>query len=265
MTPFDDGGDPCTRDADCKDALFCNGDEVCLPSNPRANRRGCVRPVPSRSCGDGFSCNERNQTCECVGVDADGDGHAAIGCGDDCDDNNANRFPGNPEVCDGDDEDCNDDSFGGLDTASDADGDGFVSSLCCSGPGRCGSDCDDSVAISYPRAIELCDGRDNDCDGVVDDGVDVMLYPDTDRDGYGSSASGAGRLGCPGTPGFSVLGNDCDDRNAGMVPGAFRCESTGQLTGSLLLCDSATGTYLKLACAAQGLCYPQPNSTGICR
>jgi len=32
-------------------------------------------------------------------------------------------------------------------------------------------DCDDTDATSYPEAPELCDGRDNDCDGTIDDGV----------------------------------------------------------------------------------------------
>src|SRR5512143_1962870 len=42
-------------------------------------------------------------------TDADGDGHGAISCGgDDCDDADANRYPGNAEVCDaaGVDDDC---------------------------------------------------------------------------------------------------------------------------------------------------------------
>lgn len=39
--------------------------------------------------------------------DADGDGHRASSCGgDDCDDADASRFPGAPEVCDGVDSNC---------------------------------------------------------------------------------------------------------------------------------------------------------------
>jgi len=56
--------------------------------------------------------------CAGAGGDADGDGHSSIACGgDDCDDDDANRFPGNLEICDGDhhDEDCDTMSFGGLD------------------------------------------------------------------------------------------------------------------------------------------------------
>jgi hypothetical protein len=51
----------------------------------------------------------------------------------------------------------------------DLDGDGYGSppdTACGTGPEL---DCDDSLATVYPGAIELCDGRDNDCDHVVDD------------------------------------------------------------------------------------------------
>ena len=58
-------------------------------------------------------------------------------------------------------------------------------------------DCDDLDARSYPGADEICDGRDNDCDGEV---------PDAEAD-----ADGDGILGC---------GGDCDDGNAAVHPGA---------------------------------------------
>ena len=44
-------------------------------------------------------------------------------------------------------------------TAIDQDGDGVDASL----------DCDDTDALRYPGAIEVCDGIDNDCNDVVDD------------------------------------------------------------------------------------------------
>jgi hypothetical protein len=37
-------------------------------------------------------------------------------------------------------------------------------------PGACGDDCDDRNAAAFPGGNEICDGADNDCNGVVDDG-----------------------------------------------------------------------------------------------
>lgn len=37
-------------------------------------------------------------------------------------------------------------------------------------PGSCGDDCDDQSAQSHPGGLETCDGVDNDCNGVTDDG-----------------------------------------------------------------------------------------------
>lgn len=36
-------------------------------------------------------------------------------------------------------------------------------------PGSCGDDCDDTSALAFPGGKELCDGVDNDCNGVIDD------------------------------------------------------------------------------------------------
>ncbi len=38
-------------------------------------------------------------------------------------------------------------------------------------PGSCGDDCDDTSELAYPGATEVCDGVDNDCNTIVDDGA----------------------------------------------------------------------------------------------
>ena len=37
------------------------------------------------------------------------------------------------------------------------------------------SDCDDNDAASYPGAAEICDGKDNNCDGQIDEGVQSLI------------------------------------------------------------------------------------------
>ena len=57
----------------------------------------------------------------------------------------------------------------GTPSAGDIDMDGFTTDE---------GDCDDLDNAIYPGAEEICDGKDNDCNGVVDDGYD------DDGDGY---------------------------------------------------------------------------------
>ncbi len=65
-------------------------------------------------------------------------------------------------------------------------------------------------AIARSVTDEVCDGFDNDCDGVVDDGFDV------DVDGYTICGT------VPGMPGHTDRGRvDCDDAAAAVHPGAM--------------------------------------------
>lgn len=41
-------------------------------------------------------------------------------------------------------------------------------------PGACGNDCDDTNPAAFPGGLEVCDGADNDCDGVIDNGSDYL-------------------------------------------------------------------------------------------
>ncbi len=63
----------------------------------------------------------------------------------------------------------------GVSVCSDVDNDGFNSADC---PVNPGTDCDDGDDTVFPGATELCDGKDNDCDGMIDEG-----FTDTDNDG----------------------------------------------------------------------------------
>ena len=111
-----DAAEQCTRDSECNDRSFCNGVERCQPGTSGADARGCVadrNPV----CRAGQFCNEETDRCvaETACPDRDGDGARAMYCGgDDCDDNDPNRYPGNIERWDNrnHDEDCDDSTSG---------------------------------------------------------------------------------------------------------------------------------------------------------
>ena len=68
----------------------------------------------------------------------------------------------------------------------DCDGDGVFSDV----------DCNDNDPNNFQGNVEICDGQDNDCDGLIDEGLD------NDNDGFSS---------CEG---------DCDDNNPNIFPGA---------------------------------------------
>ena len=99
----------CHINTDCDDGVWCNGVETCASGQ-------CQPGVPR--CSRGNQCFEETRSCTTSCEDNDSDGFAAIHCGgNDCDDNDANRSPGNLEVCDaqGIDEDCNPRTVGDLD------------------------------------------------------------------------------------------------------------------------------------------------------
>ncbi len=266
--PRDAAGNPipCTTDAQCQDGNFCDGSEQCMPGAANTNECGCLYAVPASPCRANEECLEESARCVEVctegGPDADGDGHRAASCGgDDCDDADAARFPGNVEVCDVGvlDEDCNPTTFGDRDD----DRDGFIDSRCCNDePGSgsyCGNDCADNLAEVHPGLAEVCNGLDDNCNADVDEAVTVAVYPDADGDGHGA---GAALDACADSAGYSPLGNDCDDTNAALLPGAMRCTGVG--LSKVEICG-ADGAWTETFCGANEECIAQPNGTGVCQ
>jgi hypothetical protein len=111
------------------------------------------------------------------------------------------------------------DDEGGIDrsAACDWDGDLHASVLC---PG--GDDCDDADATVHPGAVEVCNDRDDDCDGEL---VAIpSWHPDVDGDGYGDAAHPVAE--CDAPTGHVLDGGDCDDANPDVSPAAGeRCDN----------------------------------------
>jgi hypothetical protein len=146
----------------------------------------------------------------------------------DCFDNNNTLNPGIAEICDGIDNNCDGQIDEGLTLFTwyrDSDGDGkgnpSVSVQNCGQPsGYVGNsdDCDDEDNAVYTGAAEVCDGKDNDCDGTIDDGVLNTYYRDADGDGFGLTNSTTQACSLPA--GYSASDGDCDDTKANVYPGA---------------------------------------------
>ena len=227
-TPDSGPSDVCELDSECDDGLFCSGVERCDPGSRTADENGCV--TGSSPCPGGQACDEATEACEAVDceqeADHDGDGEPSVACGgNDCDDNDARRAPGNPEICDADDvdEDCDPNTFGD----TDADGDGSISAECCNRNGgsmTCGDDCDDGEPNIHPQATEACDGFDNDCDGNTDEMVRIVCYEDADRDGFAALGANTELVcSCPdGRTSTAPEGAeiDCNDLSSTQSPGA---------------------------------------------
>ena len=128
----------------------------------------------------------------------------------DCDDEDPEINPYVTEVCDGIDNNCNDE----VDEGFDGDGDGYTS---------CGGDCDDERASVSPGAEEVCDQEDNDCDEEIDEGVALTLYRDIDNDGFGDPDAAIAACEAPG--GYVDNGGDCDDTAPSTYPGAAASDS----------------------------------------
>jgi MYXO-CTERM domain-containing protein len=224
----DDGdGDPDATDCDDADpAIYTGAVEVCdgvdqdcdtfiddgfdLDADGVTTCAGdCDDADPSIHTGAVEICDGMDQDCDTIideGFDSDADG--VTSCGGDCDDGEPTTYPSAPESCDTVDSDCDSslvDEFSDFDT----DGDPDCTDLDDDADGDPdGTDCNDADASIFTGAVEVCDGVDQDCDGVIDDGFDL------DADGVTTCAgdcddtdplvhAGASEL-CDG------LDNDCD-------------------------------------------------------
>ena len=151
---------------------------------------------------------------------------AAIG--GDCDDENPAVHPDATEVCNDIDDNCDGiiDELLRVTLYPDLDGDGWGADgeafEGCTGTdatvGAAG-DCDDDDPEVNPDAIEVCNGIDDNCDGVVDEDLLVTVWADEDGDGYGDDSDVY--MGCDGEDGAAMEGGDCNDLDPDVNPGEF--------------------------------------------
>ena len=157
----------------------------------------------------------------------------------DCDDTNPNRNPSAVEICDNLDNDCDgavDDQDSDIDPANqsvwypDTDGDTYgdpdnpVSR--CNQPATTvtnSDDCDDTRPMINPLGTEICNGLDDQCDGLIDDDDPALdqstlntFYEDFDGDGLGNPLVSIDQ--CAPVAGYVPNPDDCNDDD-GLIRG----------------------------------------------
>ncbi len=247
-----DGGDSCYEDLDGdgygSGTTVISPDLVCTDSGEALVDTDCddtdlsAYPGAAETAADGV-----DQDCDGGDLcyeDLDGDTYGSSGtvssvdlvCTDsgealvdsDCDDSDAAQYPGAPESCNDEDDDCDGtvDGPGSVDASSwyaDADGDGYGnasdSELACDAPSGFvadATDCDDADSSINPGVTEAVgDGVDQDCDGSE------TCYEDADLDGHGSTITLASTDEDCADAGESSSSDDCDDADASTNPGAL--------------------------------------------
>ena len=159
-------------------------------------------------------------------IDLDNDGFL-VSEGD-CNDGDDSIYPGATEICDGLDNNCDgtiDENFIINQYWLDDDNDGFgnpeISTSSCFTPEGYVSnsnDCDDEDEYVNPNINEICDGKDNNCDGLIDEGfVTSIFFLDSDGDGYGNPNVSINSCFMP--DGYADNDNDCNDANTNINPG----------------------------------------------
>jgi hypothetical protein len=214
-------GNPCTTDAchsvggcyttplndtPCDDGNRCTVTGICI----QGVCSGGDRPV---TCNDGNACT--TDTCD----PALGCLHAANVAA--CDDGSA---------CTTGDL-CSQGSCSGVSSCAceDADGDGYAdcSVLGCDPSGKVCGDCDDRSASAFPGGTEVCNRRDDNCDGRTDEGFPRLWSQSKFRDpsgapgaGFGASLASVADLNHDGVPDLVVGApgtNTASGSAAGMI------------------------------------------------
>ncbi|NOY28270.1 MAG: hypothetical protein GXP62_20615, partial [Oligoflexia bacterium] len=219
---IDSGGDDCD---DSDSGVFPGAKEICDGIDQNCDGsidEGVEQTWYVDGDGDGFGDADLPTTaCEQPkGMVADAT---------DCDDGDAETWPGAPERCDKIDNNCD----GTIDEDvqdvwyADTDGDGegdpdSTISACNPDVGFVGNstDCDDTNPTVNAHGVEICNGIDDDCNGEIDEdsALDASTwYTDADSDGYGDSTDSS--VACDAPDGTVSNATDCDDTDSTVHPG----------------------------------------------
>ncbi len=234
------------HDSDAHGGLDCDDDDAAV--NPDAQE---ICNALDDDCDGDFDDDDASLEPGAWYRDGDDDGYGeqlatAQGCdvpdgyateGGDCDDSDPTLYPGAEEVCDGIDQDCDDeiddDATGDTTWYLDADEDGYgdptESASPCEQPAGYvldALDCDDADPDIHPGVTERCDEIDQDCDTLVDEDVPdaPVWYEDADADGFGDADSTLGACELP--VGYAEVADDCDDASPEVNPDAVEVCNT---------------------------------------
>ena len=224
--PSDGDGDGYTADEDCDDnnpLVNTGAEEICDGADNDCDGEvdeDVTSTFYADTDQDGFG--DEGNTAEACEVPS---GYASVG--NDCNDEDAESYPGAAERCDKADNDCDGEIDEDVTTEWYADGDGDTYGDPDSTWDSCNppegyvaneDDCDDTDVTSFPGGEEVCDEADNDCDGTVDEGVTTTYYQDADSDAYG--VADRTTEACARPTGYADIPGDCDDSAAAVNPAA---------------------------------------------
>ena len=222
----DGDGDGYTLQEDCDDGnstIFPGADEICDGIDNNCDGQvdeEATTTFYADSDGDGFG-NPDIVTDACSVPDG------FVNNGSDCDDSSADSYPSAEEICDGSDNDCDNEIDEDLDQIFyvDEDGDGFGDAnqevfgcIADMGLSTIAGDCDDTDPGVSPFANEVCDEVDNNCNGDIDEGVGITFYLDSDNDGYGDLNTTT--EACTAPDGYVQNSLDCNDTDTLISPSA---------------------------------------------
>lgn len=148
----------------------------------------------------------------------------------DCNDANPALYTATNEICNLLDDDCDgevDEGMTFVDYFADADGDGFGMGNpenLCENPGLGYAtndfDCYDFDASINPAATEVCNGSDDNCNGLPDEGLAITFYYDYDLDGFGVSTNSLSTCSPPNNH-YTPSNGDCNDYDDTSFPGGI--------------------------------------------